>query len=58
MLPLTGITIMAAVAVSGVGADLVGKPCPEWSNEKWVQGGPLRLGDLRGKVVLVPGGRP
>ena len=38
--------------VSGA-SDIVGEPCPEWSNSKWVQGGPLRLADLRGKVVLV-----
>jgi thiol-disulfide isomerase/thioredoxin len=31
----------------------VGTRCPEWSNSKWVQGGPLQLRDLRGKVVLV-----
>jgi peroxiredoxin len=41
------------VLMSGASADIVGKPCPEWSNEKWVQGGPLHLADLRGKVVLV-----
>jgi peroxiredoxin len=35
------------------GASLLGKPSPEWSNDRWVQGGPLRLADLRGHVVLV-----
>lgn len=35
------------------GEELLGKPSPEWPAERWVQGGPLRLGDLRGKVVLV-----
>src|SRR3990172_6639867 len=41
-----------APAASG-GAGILGKPCPEWPDERWVQGGPLRLSDLRGKVVLV-----
>ena len=35
------------------GASLLGKPSPEWDNRRWVQGGPLRLADLRGKVVLL-----
>jgi peroxiredoxin len=35
------------------GASLLGQPSPEWSNDRWVQGGPLRLADLRGKVVLL-----
>ena len=42
-----------AAAMSGEGASLLGKPSPDWSNERWVQGGPLRLSGLRGKVVLV-----
>jgi peroxiredoxin len=35
---------------------LVGQPVPEWPTktpEQWVQGGPLDLGGLRGKVVLI-----
>jgi peroxiredoxin len=35
---------------------ILGQPVPEWpakAPEKWVQGGPLTLEDLRGKVVLV-----
>src|SRR6266498_3943587 len=43
------VILLASAAVAGI----VGEPCPEWSNDKWVQGGPLRLADLRGKVVLV-----
>jgi len=35
------------------GAQVLDKPAPEWTNDRWVQGGPLRLTDLRGKVVLV-----
>ena len=39
--------------MSSDGSSLVGKRSPDWTNEIWVQGGPLRLADLRGKVVLV-----
>ena len=38
---------------SAAAAGIVGEPCPEWDNSKWVQGGPLRLADLHGKVVLL-----
>jgi peroxiredoxin len=37
-------------------AMIVGQAAPEWPAkppEKWVQGGPLTLGDLRGRVVLI-----
>ncbi|HET9594282.1 MAG TPA: TlpA disulfide reductase family protein [Anaeromyxobacteraceae bacterium] len=51
MAPL--LALLATMAGADVGADIVGRPCPEWSTEKWVQGGPLRLSDLRGKVVLI-----
>lgn len=35
---------------------ILGQPVPEWPAkppDQWVQGGPLTLADLRGKVVLV-----
>jgi peroxiredoxin len=32
---------------------IVGQPAPEWPLLTWVQGGPVSLADLRGKVVLV-----
>lgn len=32
---------------------VTGKPAPDWPELRWVQGGPLALSDLRGKVVLV-----
>lgn len=34
-------------------ARLVGKPAPEISNNKWIHSEPLRLKDLKGKVVLL-----
>jgi len=35
---------------------ILGTPAPDWPAkppERWVQGGPLQLADLRGKVVLI-----
>ncbi len=32
---------------------ILGNPAPSWPALRWVQGGPLALSDLRGKVVLV-----
>lgn len=49
LLPALGILAL----VMSDGASLLGKPSLEWSNERWIQGGPLRLTDLRGHVVLV-----
>jgi peroxiredoxin len=42
-----------AVWTPSEGARLVGTPAPEWVGLSWIQGGPLRLADLRGKVVLL-----
>jgi peroxiredoxin len=49
------LALAAAHAAEGKpeGAAIVGTPCPEWDPDRWLQGGPLRLADLRGKVVLV-----
>jgi len=46
-------TLALAALVSADGSSILGKPSPDWVNDRWVQGGPLRLADLRGKVVLV-----
>jgi peroxiredoxin len=35
------------------GLDLIGTPAPEWVGVEWIQGGPLTLDRLRGKVVLL-----
>jgi peroxiredoxin len=45
--------LLAASGRAEDGAALVGRPSPEWSNDRWVQGGPLRLAGLRGRVVLL-----
>jgi peroxiredoxin len=34
-------------------ATVIGNPAPELPDLRWVQGGPLRLAELRGKVVLI-----
>jgi peroxiredoxin len=45
--------LLALLLAAGDGSYLIGKPCPEWSDHRWVQGGPLRLAELKGKVVLI-----
>jgi thiol-disulfide isomerase/thioredoxin len=35
------------------GKDLLGTRAPEWSGITWIQGGPLTLASLKGKVVLL-----
>jgi hypothetical protein len=42
-----GIPLSAAEALS------IGQPAPELNNQVWVNSAPLRLADLRGKVVLL-----
>jgi peroxiredoxin len=32
---------------------VVGRPAPDWPELRWVQGGPVSLSGLRGRVVLV-----
>lgn len=34
-------------------ATIIGRPSPDWPALRWVQGGPVSLADLRGKVVLI-----
>ena len=52
--------IALALALAGTlmgddGGALIGKPSPEWENRRWVQGGPLRLADLRGRPLAHTG---
>lgn len=35
------------------GVELLGRPAPSWTFDRWVRGGPLTPGGLRGKVVLL-----
>jgi len=45
--------IGAATAWPRAEAKLVGKPAPEIRNDTWLNSPPLRLRDLRGRVVLM-----
>jgi len=51
------VVLLAAFAVligsTDATARLVGKPAPEISNNTWIHSEPLRLKDLKGKVVLL-----
>lgn len=55
LLALLAMTTSAATPARAAddGASIVGLPAPEWPRVRWVQGGPLRLADLRGRTVLV-----
>jgi thiol-disulfide isomerase/thioredoxin len=51
---LTGSAVLAAVTDQGVvGAELIGTKAPGWEGAEWLNPEPLRLEELRGKVVLV-----
>ena len=43
----------ATIALPSEGQPLIGTAAPEWAENGWLAGGPLALGDLRGRVVLV-----
>lgn len=45
--------LAALLLVAPAPADPVGLPAAEWQVEHWINSPPLRLADLRGKVVLV-----
>ena len=43
----------APASPSAPGAELIGRPAPAWSFERWIRTAPLSLDALRGKVVLI-----
>ncbi len=54
LIALSGSGALAAVTDQGAaGAELVGTKAPGWEGAEWPNTEPLRLEDLRGKVVLV-----
>jgi len=57
ILILTALTGSAALAAAtrqeAAGAELIGTKAPDWEGAEWLNTEPLRLEDLRGKVVLV-----
>lgn len=44
---------MLVIFVPRAEAGLIGHPAPELSNQVWINSQPLRLADLRGKVILL-----
>jgi peroxiredoxin len=47
---------MLAAVLLALGQAILGQPVPEWpakAPDRWIQGGPLTLEGLRGKVVLI-----
>jgi len=52
--PWLFLSLVGALALAPwAGASTIGKPAPELTNEVWINSRPLRLADLRGKVVLL-----
>ena len=48
------ITIFAfEVSFASNAEQLIGTPAPEWNNQQWINSPPLRISDLKGKVILV-----
>jgi peroxiredoxin len=50
---LLAIALLTPPAIAAEGQELLGKPAAEWKVTHWINSPPLRLADLRGKVVLV-----
>jgi peroxiredoxin len=52
---MRSVALAALLAILGMvsGDAIVGQPAPAWGTHRWVQGGPLSLASLRGRVVLV-----
>jgi len=46
-------TLLVLSILAAAQGGIVGTPSPDWPAVRWVQGGPLRLADLRGRVVLI-----
>ena len=47
------LSVTLAVASPAVEARLIGKHAPEINNDVWINSPPLRIVDLRGKVILL-----
>ncbi|PYV39888.1 MAG: hypothetical protein DMG06_21845 [Acidobacteria bacterium] len=50
---LSGSAPLCAETEASDGKALVGSQAPEWNNQTWVNSKPLRLSELRGRVVLL-----
>jgi peroxiredoxin len=47
------ILLLALLLVSFSGSNLIGTKAPEWHNSQWFNSEPLKLSDLKGKVILL-----
>ena len=52
---IVGLALLSTFATSGYGfvGPLQGHPAPELANTTWINSSPLKLQELRGKVVLL-----
>jgi peroxiredoxin len=48
-----GLLVLACFPIFAADRANLGQPAPEWTVESWINSKPLRLSDLRGKVVLI-----
>jgi len=50
----TAAILLGVQILLGSDADqLIGTPAPEWNNQEWINSQPLRLSQLKGKVILL-----
>jgi peroxiredoxin len=45
--------LLAAFLFAFSGNELIGSPAPEWTNDRWLNSAPLKLSQLKGKVILL-----
>jgi peroxiredoxin len=53
MLPVWCLAILTALAGNAAERAQLGRPVPDWDLQHWINSKPLKLSDLRGKVVLI-----
>lgn len=47
------VTFVVQILFASQGDQIIGTPAPEWNNQQWINSPPLRISDLKGKVLLV-----
>src|SRR4029453_2430094 len=50
---IAALVLLATLGTGSEGSELLGKPAPAWDAAEWIQGRPLTLEGLRGRVVLL-----
>jgi len=54
LIVITLITIFSfQISMASQGENLIGISAPDWNNQQWINSPPIRLSDLKGKVILV-----